>query len=97
VREAIALMFNFEWTNQTLFYGLYSPIDSFWENTHLEAEGLPPPAELACWNRSATSLPEEVFTEALRHAAIGPRPHLRPPPGAPRHGAAGRGRVGARR
>ena len=27
VREAIALMFNFEWTNETLFYGLYERTD----------------------------------------------------------------------
>jgi microcin C transport system substrate-binding protein len=63
VREAIALMFNFEWTNQTLFYGLYSPIDSFWENTHLEAEGLAPPEELAVLEPFRDQLPEEIFTE----------------------------------
>jgi microcin C transport system substrate-binding protein len=63
VREAIALMFNFEWTNQTLFYGLYSPIDSFWENTHLEAEGLAPPEELAVLEPFRDQLPEEVFTD----------------------------------
>jgi microcin C transport system substrate-binding protein len=63
VREAIALMFNFEWTNQTLFYGLYSPIDSFWENTHLEAQGMPTEAELAVLEPLRDLLPEEVFTE----------------------------------
>ncbi|MDG4647118.1 extracellular solute-binding protein [Roseibacterium sp. SDUM158017] len=63
VREAIALMFNFEWTNQTLFYGLYSPIDSFWENTHLEAEGIAPPEELAVLEPLRGLLPDEVFTE----------------------------------
>jgi len=63
VREAIALMFNFEWTNQTLFYGLYSPIDSFWENTHLEAEGLPPEDELAVLEPLRGQIPDEVFTE----------------------------------
>lgn len=47
VREAIALMFNFEWTNKTLFYGLYHRINSFWENTWLAAEGAPPPEEVA--------------------------------------------------
>jgi microcin C transport system substrate-binding protein len=63
VREAIALMFNFEWTNQTLFYGLYSPIDSFWENTHLEAEGMAPPEELAVLEPFRDRLPEEIFTD----------------------------------
>lgn len=63
VREAIALMFNFEWTNQTLFYGLYSQIDSFWENTHLEASGLPEGAELALLEPFRDRLRPEVFTE----------------------------------
>jgi microcin C transport system substrate-binding protein len=47
VREAIGLAFNFEWSNSTLFYGLYSRINSFWENSDLAATGLPSPEELA--------------------------------------------------
>ncbi|MCA3507518.1 MAG: ABC transporter substrate-binding protein [Rhodobacter sp.] len=47
VREAIGLMFNFEWANATLFYGLYARIDSVWENSWLEAEGVPSPEEVA--------------------------------------------------
>lgn len=63
VREAIALMFNFEWTNQTLFYGLYQQPISFWENTHLEAEGIAPPEELAVLEPFRGRIPDEVFTE----------------------------------
>ncbi|MGB8813537.1 MAG: extracellular solute-binding protein [Paracoccaceae bacterium] len=47
VREAIGLMFNFEWSNATLFYGLYARINSVWENTWLAAEGAPSPEEAA--------------------------------------------------
>lgn len=47
VRQAIGLMFNYEWTNKTLFYGQYQRIDSFWENSWLEASGAPSPAEVA--------------------------------------------------
>ncbi len=47
VREAIGLMFNFEWSNQTLFYGLYARINSFWENSYLAASGVPSDAEKA--------------------------------------------------
>ena len=47
VREAIGLMFNFEWSNQTLFYGLYTRINSFWENSYLAATGAPSDAEKA--------------------------------------------------
>lgn len=47
VREAIGLMFNFEWANATLFYGLYARIDSIWENSYLEPTGVPSPEEAA--------------------------------------------------
>ena len=63
VREAIALMFNFEWTNRTLFFGLYSPINSFWENSDLEAVGLPEGDELALLEPFRDRLAAEVFEE----------------------------------
>lgn len=47
VREAIGLMFNFEWSNESLFYGLYSRVDSFWQNTDLQAQGVPTAEEAA--------------------------------------------------
>ena len=46
VREALSLMFNFEWSNTTLFYGLYARINSFWENSDLAATGVPEGEEL---------------------------------------------------
>lgn len=47
VREAIGMMFNFEWSNETLFYGLYARINSVWENSDLAATGMPSPEEVA--------------------------------------------------
>ncbi|MCW1918937.1 extracellular solute-binding protein [Rhodobacter sp. KR11] len=47
VREAISLMFNFEWSNRSLFYGLYTRINSVWENSYLAAQGAPSEAEKA--------------------------------------------------
>ncbi|MFZ0099278.1 MAG: extracellular solute-binding protein [Gemmobacter sp.] len=47
VREAIGMMFNFEWSNQTLFYGQYERINSVWENSWLAAAGAPSPEEAA--------------------------------------------------
>jgi microcin C transport system substrate-binding protein len=47
VREAIGLMFNFEWSNETLFYGIYDRITSYWGNSFLEATGVPSAAEVA--------------------------------------------------
>jgi len=63
VREAVSLMFNFEWTNQTLFHGLYSPNVSFWENTHLAATGLPSEGELALLEPLRDQLRPEIFTQ----------------------------------
>lgn len=47
VRQAIGLMFNFEWSNQTLFYDLFERVPSFFANTAMEAKGPPTPEELA--------------------------------------------------
>lgn len=58
VREAIGLMFNFEWSNKTLFYGIYARINSFWENSHLKASGLPSEGELVRLRPIAGSLPD---------------------------------------
>jgi microcin C transport system substrate-binding protein len=63
VREAIGLMFNFEWTNATLFYGLYERTDSFFENSPMQAEGLPQGEELALLEEFRDRLPPEIFTE----------------------------------
>jgi microcin C transport system substrate-binding protein len=57
VREAISLLFNFEWSNKTLFYGLYARINSFWENSDLAATGLPSPEELALLEPLKDKLP----------------------------------------
>lgn len=47
VREAITRMVNFEWMNETLFYGLYERPESFWDNSDLKATGVPSPEEVA--------------------------------------------------
>lgn len=47
VREALTLMVNFEWMNETLFYGLYERPESFWDNSDLKAVGVPSAEEVA--------------------------------------------------
>ena len=47
VRRAVELMFNFEWSNETLFYGLYERPYSFWQGSDLAAEGVPTEGERA--------------------------------------------------
>ncbi len=63
VREAIAMMFNFEWSNETLFYGLYDRTDSFWENSSMQAEGPLDGEELAFLEPFRDRLPATVFSD----------------------------------
>lgn len=61
VRQAIGLLFNFEWSNEQLFYGIYERVNGFWENSDLAASGLPSEAELALLQPLADSLPPGVL------------------------------------
>lgn len=63
VRQAIEYAFNFEWTNETLFYGTYNRTDSFFENTNMQAVGVPEGAELALLEEFRDQLPPEIFTQ----------------------------------
>ena len=69
VRQAIGLLFNFEWSNDALFYGLYSRVNSFWDNSELAATGTPSPGELALLKPVAQHLPEGILTN---EAAMAP-------------------------
>ncbi|NPD14367.1 ABC transporter substrate-binding protein [Xinfangfangia sp. D13-10-4-6] len=62
VREAVSILFNYEWSNSTLFYDSYSRINSFWENSWLAAEGAPSAEELA--------ILQPLVDEGLLDAAI---------------------------
>ena len=62
VREALGMMFNFEWSNSTLFYDLYKRQDSFWENSALEATGLPSAEELALLEPLKEYFPDTLLT-----------------------------------
>jgi len=64
VREALAYAFDFEWTNENLFYGQYTRTRSYFSNSELAATGLPSPEELALLERDRDRLPPRVFTEA---------------------------------
>lgn len=63
VRQAIGMTFNFEWSNKTLFFDLYERTDSFWENSNMQAEGLPQGAELTLLEEYRDQLPAAIFDE----------------------------------
>ncbi len=41
VRQALSLMFDFEWTNRNLFAGQYKRTESFWQGSELSSVGRP--------------------------------------------------------
>jgi microcin C transport system substrate-binding protein len=63
VRQALALMYNFTWTNDTLQYGLFQQRESFWQGSQLGAEGLPEGRELELLETVRDLVEPEVFTE----------------------------------
>ena len=65
VRKALALAFDFEWTNKNLFYGLYQRTASFFENSPMKATGKPDAKELALLEPFRDKLPADVFGEAV--------------------------------
>ncbi len=67
VREAIATMFDFEWTEQELCAtGCTSATCSFFGNSELASSGLPSPAELKILEPLRGKIPDEVFTQEFK-------------------------------
>jgi microcin C transport system substrate-binding protein len=64
VRDAIALMYDFEWQNKNLSYGFFTRTRSFFGNSEMEAKGLPSPEELRILEPFRGKIPDEVFTTA---------------------------------
>jgi len=63
VREALGLMFNFQWTNDSLQYGLFKQRQSFWENSDLAATGVAEGAELALLEGLGDKVDPAILTE----------------------------------
>ncbi|MDX2259763.1 MAG: extracellular solute-binding protein [Hyphomicrobiaceae bacterium] len=64
VRKALDYAFDYEWTNNNLFYKLYLRTASFFENSDMKAVGPPSADELALLEPHRASLPPEVFGPA---------------------------------
>jgi len=62
VRRAFNYAFDFEWSNDNLFYGQYTRSKSYFNNSELAATGLPSPEELAILEPLKSELPADVFT-----------------------------------
>jgi microcin C transport system substrate-binding protein len=64
VRLALSYAFDFEWSNQNLFYKAYTRTRSYFANSELASSGLPSQAELAVLTSLRGQIPDEVFTQA---------------------------------
>ena len=62
VRKAIGLMFDFEWTNKTLFYGAYTRTDSFFSGSELATSVDISQPEINILSPYKSSLSEAVFS-----------------------------------
>lgn len=63
LREAIGYAFDFQWSNDNLFYGQYKQNRSYFDNSEMAATGLPSKAELALLDPYREQLPEAVFSK----------------------------------
>lgn len=61
VREALALLFDFEWTNRQLFNGAYTRTRSYFDNSELASSGLPSEQELALLEPLRNQIPAAIF------------------------------------
>jgi microcin C transport system substrate-binding protein len=61
VREAISLLFDFEWANKTLFYGAYTRINSFYSGSELATSKVITEAEKALLLPYQSQLSASVF------------------------------------
>jgi microcin C transport system substrate-binding protein len=66
VREALGLMFDFEWMNANLFYGSYTRTTSYFSNSELASTGLPSEGELLILSAFRGRVPDELFTTEYR-------------------------------
>ena len=62
VRQAMDELFDFQWMNKTLFYGLYTRTGSYFSNSVFASSGTPQGAELALLEPFRKDLPPALFT-----------------------------------
>ncbi len=66
VREAIGLLFDFEWSNKQLFFSSYKRNSSYFENSEMAAHALPDAEELKILEPLRAQIPSEVFSQVYQ-------------------------------
>ena len=65
VREAMGLLFDFEWTNRTLFNNAYIRASSYYPNSEFSATGKPEGREWLLLSPYRQQLPAKLFTQTF--------------------------------
>ncbi len=66
VRKALGYAFDFESTNEAIFYGAYTRTESYFSNSDLASTGVPEGQELEILEQFRDELPESVFDQAFQ-------------------------------
>ncbi|RMQ47761.1 Peptide ABC transporter periplasmic peptide-binding protein [Pseudomonas cichorii] len=66
VRQALSLLWDFEWANRQMMRNMYIRQDSYFSNSELAASQLPTAAELKILEPLRGSIPDEAFTTVFR-------------------------------
>ena len=65
VRQALGYAFDFEWTNENLFYSSYTRSLSYFSNSELASSGLPSQEELRVLDQYRGQVPDQVFSQVF--------------------------------
>lgn len=66
VREALVQLFDYEWLNANIFFGLYTRTGSFFSNSELASSGLPEGREKEILEGFRGQVPDRVFTDEFK-------------------------------
>jgi microcin C transport system substrate-binding protein len=77
VRKALSLMMDRDWINRSLFAGQYKTTTSYFENSDLQARGLPSPDDIAFFNSYRDELPLSIYETAWQAPATGSENSMR--------------------
>ncbi|MBV9758733.1 MAG: ABC transporter substrate-binding protein [Alphaproteobacteria bacterium] len=66
VRQAMDLVFDFEWCNKELFYNAYTRTNSYYSNSDLACSGIPQGDELKLLEPFRAQLPADLFTAEFK-------------------------------
>ncbi len=77
-REALSILFDFEWTNRNIFSDAYTRAETYYPNSEMAASGKPSAAERALLEPFRDQLPAELFTKAFQLSRTDGSGNIRP-------------------